>query len=95
MAARAIRITFQDYMFEPADFNPFDGEFSRRFMADVIALVTPCEEAITVELLSIERDPDRKEIESFIRIEARHDLEVTMRRHYLEAQRSSEVVGGI
>ena len=93
MYGRTVRITFVDKLFYPEDFNEFEGSFDKPFMADVSALITPCPDAITVEITSIARDPDRRELESFLKTEARHNLQVFMRQHYVDSlQNGSEAV---
>lgn len=78
-------ITYTDYLFQPDDFLKFPGSFKKAFMADVTAFISPCAEAISVEITSIVRDPDRKQIESFLRRDLRFSVEVFMRQQYVNS----------
>jgi hypothetical protein len=85
----AIRVTYYGKIFYRDDFlSAFHDEIGERpFLADVSALIDPSSESIDVEVVSIRRDPDGKELVAFVKREVERNMWAILRTLYLNESR--------
>lgn len=85
----AMRCTYMGKVMSKDDFlMAFADEVGESpFIADISALIYPSLDGIDVEIISIKRQPDGKELGSYARRDFENDLKRIMRTYYLNQAR--------